>query len=68
MIGTLLQAVPAQEGGGWWNFLPIILFVAVFYFFMIRPQQVKQKELEKMRSALKKGDRVITTSGLLPTA
>ena len=64
MISTLLQAQPAQEGSGWMSFLPMILIIVVFYFFMIRPQQKRQKELDKMRNDLKKGDRVVTTSGL----
>lgn len=46
------------------TFLPLILIVVVCYFMMIRPQQKKQKEEQKMRDALKKGDRVMTTSGL----
>ena len=36
----------------------------VFYFFMIRPQTQKQKELQKQREALKKGDKVITAGGI----
>ncbi len=39
------------------------LFV-VFYFFMIRPQQKKQKELKKMLDSLQRGDKVITSSGI----
>ena len=41
----------------------IAIFV-VFYFFMIRPQQKKQKELQKQRDAIKKGDKVITAGGI----
>ncbi|NVO02462.1 MAG: preprotein translocase subunit YajC [Bacteroidetes bacterium] len=46
------------------SFLPIILIVVVFYFFMIRPQSKKNKELKKFREALKKGDKVITIGGI----
>jgi preprotein translocase subunit YajC len=46
------------------QFLPMILIVAVFYFFMIRPQMNKAKELKKFVAALKKGDKVITTAGI----
>ncbi|MEE0921649.1 MAG: preprotein translocase subunit YajC [Paludibacteraceae bacterium] len=42
----------------------MILIFVVFYFFMIRPQQKKQKELQKQREALKKGDKVITAGGI----
>lgn len=68
MLNTLLQAAPAApaQGGGsaLMNFLPLIPIIVVCYFFMIRPQQKKQKELIKMREAMKKGDHVVTTSGL----
>jgi len=42
----------------------MILIFVVFYFFMIRPQTQKQKELQKQREALKKGDKVITAGGI----
>jgi len=46
------------------TFLPLILVFVVFYFFMIRPQMKKQKEMTNYRSSLKRGDKVITTGGL----
>lgn len=46
------------------TFLPLILVFVVFYFFMIRPQMKKQKELNQYRSSLKRGDKVITTGGI----
>lgn len=46
------------------SLLPIILIFAAFYFFLIRPQQKRQKERVNMLNALKKGDRVITIGGL----
>ena len=46
------------------TFLPLILVFVVFYFFMIRPQMKKQKEMTNYRNSLKKGDKVITTGGL----
>ena len=45
-------------------FVPIILMLAVMWFFLIRPQQKKQKEHRNMIAALKKGDRIITSGGL----
>lgn len=42
----------------------MILIFVVFYFFMIRPQQKKQKELQKQRDAIKKGDKVVTAGGI----
>ena len=46
------------------TFLPLILVFVVFYFFMIRPQMKKQKDMNKYRSSLKKGDKVVTTGGI----
>jgi len=46
------------------TFLPLLLVFVVFYFFMIRPQMKKQKEMSNYRSSLKKGDKVITTGGI----
>lgn len=44
--------------------LPFALIIVIFYFFLIRPQNKKQKETEKMLNALKKGDKVITAGGI----
>ncbi|HBE41422.1 MAG TPA: preprotein translocase subunit YajC [Bacteroidales bacterium] len=56
------------SGGGQGNamitFLPLILVFVVFYFFMIRPQMKKQKEMTNYRSSLKRGDKVVTTGGI----
>ncbi|MBI5573972.1 MAG: preprotein translocase subunit YajC [Elusimicrobia bacterium] len=49
------------------SLMPIVLIFIVFYFLLIRPQSKKQKEHQKMLEALKKGDRVITASGLYGT-
>ncbi len=46
------------------QFLPMILIFVVAYFFMIRPQMKRQKDEKKFASALKKGDKIITKSGL----
>ena len=46
------------------SFLPLILVFVVFYFFMIRPQMRKQKELSNYRNSLQKGDKVVTTGGI----
>ena len=66
ILYILLQAAPAGEGamGNLGSFLPLILIIFVFYFFMIRPQMRKQKELKNYRSALQKGDKVVTTGGI----
>ncbi len=43
--------------------VPLVLIFVVFYFFMIRPQQKKQKDREKVLDSLKRGDKVITIGG-----
>ncbi|HNW56919.1 MAG TPA: preprotein translocase subunit YajC [Bacteroidales bacterium] len=52
------------QGNALVTFLPLILVFVVFYFFMIRPQMKKQKELTNYRNSLKRGDKVITTGGI----
>ncbi len=42
----------------------IVLLVVIFYFFMIRPQQKRQKEINKFRQGVQRGDRVITSGGI----
>lgn len=60
---------PGQSGGagGLLGFLPFLLILVVIYFLMLRPQMRKQKQHQKMLSELKKGDRVITNSGMFGT-
>ena len=62
----VLQANPAGQGSPnmLTSLLPLLLVFVVFYFFMIRPQMKRQKELTAFRSAIAKGDKVITTGGL----
>lgn len=55
----------AENGGGNWNFLIMMLLIfVVMWLFMIRPQQKKQKEIEKAREAMKNGDKVVTAGGI----
>jgi preprotein translocase subunit YajC len=66
----LLLAAPQTDGaapsgpGTLVSFLPLVAIFAIFYFLIIRPQGKKQKETQKMLSALKKGDRVVTIGGI----
>ena len=62
----LLQAAEgaAQQGSQWSFWIMMILIFVVFYFFMIRPQTKKQKELQAQREAMKKGDKVVTAGGM----
>ena len=49
------------------QFIPLILIFVIFYFFLIRPQQKKVKDHKAMVEALKRGDKVITSGGILGT-
>ena len=54
-----------QTGGMDWSFMLMILaMIAIFYFFMIAPQQKKQKKINSFRDSLKKGDKVMTAGGI----
>ncbi len=49
------------------QFIPLILIFVIFYFFLIRPQQKKVKEHKLMVGNLKRGDKVVTSGGLIGT-
>jgi preprotein translocase subunit YajC len=49
------------------QFFPFILIIGIFYFLMIRPQQQKQKALQRQLSELRRGDNVITSGGIIGT-
>lgn len=65
---VLLQGAQAGDGG-MVSMLIIMMAVlfAIVYFFMIRPQNKKQKEIQKFRDALKAGDDVVTIGGIQGT-
>ena len=54
-----------MSGSGFAQFIPLILIFVIFYFFLIRPQQKKAKEHKQMVAALKRGDEVVTSGGLV---
>lgn len=64
LLSILLFTQPAEGQSPLTSFIPLVLIIVVFYFFMIRPQMKKQKELRKFRDELKKGDKVVTTGGI----
>jgi len=60
-----MGGAPAGEGGGGlMTFLPLIAIIAIFYFLILRPQKKRQQESQRMLSALRKGDRVVTIGGI----
>ncbi|MCI1208640.1 MAG: preprotein translocase subunit YajC [Treponema sp.] len=64
-FNLLLQAAgPSSSQGFMMTIMPFVLIIIIFYFFIIRPQNKKQKDTEKMISALKKGDKVVTIGGI----
>lgn len=65
-LQTASGTAPSASGpmGILTSVVPFIAIIAIFYFFLIRPQNKKQKETEKMLSALKKGDKVVTIGGI----
>ena len=54
-----------MSGSGFSQFIPLILIFVIFYFFLIRPQQKKAKEHKLMVAALKRGDEVVTSGGIV---
>ena len=56
-----------MENSGIGQFIPLILIFVVFYFFLIRPQQKKVKDHKLMVESLKRGDRIVTTGGIVGT-
>ena len=56
-----------MEGSGIGQFIPLILIFVIFYFFLIRPQQKKVKEHKAMVESLKRGDKVVTSGGIIGT-
>ena len=53
------------SGSGFAQFIPLILIFVIFYFFLIRPQQKRAKEHKAMVAALKRGDEVVTSGGIV---
>ena len=66
ILALLLFSPPAggQTPNPFIQLVPLVLIFIVFYFFMIRPQQKKQKDREKVLDNLKRGDRVVTIGGI----
>jgi len=63
-LNILLMGSPSGSSNPYQGLIMMGIIVVVFYFFMIRPQMKKQKEMNKFREGLKNGDKVITTGGI----
>jgi preprotein translocase subunit YajC len=66
MLILLAQApaAPTAPGPGIGSFVPFIFIIVIMYFVMLRPQMRRQKEQQRLVSALKTGDRVVTNAGI----
>ena len=62
---TTALLMSGSGGGGWTNLIFFGAILVIFYFFIIRPQSQRQKELEKMRDNLEKGDKIVTSGGII---
>ncbi|MBK9945946.1 MAG: preprotein translocase subunit YajC [Nitrospira sp.] len=60
-------AASGGGAGGILSLVPFLLIFVIFYFLLIRPQQQKQKQQQTLLDAIKKGDKVVTTSGIWGT-
>jgi len=61
------QGLGGGDMGALGSFLPLILIFVVFYFLLIRPQQKKQKAHRQLLEALHRGDKIVTSGGLVGT-
>ncbi len=65
---TLITPLQAAQGdGGMSMIIMLVVMFAIMYFFMIRPQQKKQKELQNFRKSIERGQEVITAGGIYGT-
>jgi preprotein translocase subunit YajC len=60
----VLQAEAQGFGQSLTSMWPLLLIMVVFWFFLMRPQMKRQKELKKFRDSLAKGDKIVTTGGI----
>lgn len=66
-MNTILLEAQGQQGGGMSMIIMLVVLFAIMYFFMIRPQNKKQKEIQKFRNELSVGQEVITIGGVYGT-
>ena len=64
LLTLLLQEAAAPKARGYSSIIMMVALIAIFYFFMIRPQSKRQKEIRKFRESLTEGQKVITAGGI----
>ena len=70
MLSIVCMPLYAADGGSTnivANFLPMVLIIAIFYLFLIRPSQKKAKEHQNMSNSIKRNDKIITSGGIYAT-
>ena len=63
-MNTIILQAAGQQGGGMSMIIMMVVLLAIMYFFMIRPQNKKQKEIQKFRNSLSVGQQIITIGGI----
>ena len=59
-----LASTPTQGSSPWTMIIMLVIFVAIFYFMLIRPQKKREKEEQKMRNDIQVGDEIISIGGI----
>ena len=67
MTTNMILAAQGQAGGGYSMIIMMVAIFAIMYYFMIRPQQKKQKEIRNFQNSIKEGTKVITAGGMYGT-
>lgn len=65
MFNSALFLMGSPEQAGWMNLIFLAAIFGIFYFFIIRPQKQRQKEIQTMVDNLKKGDKIVTSGGMI---
>lgn len=65
MFNTALFLMGSPEQAGWMNLIFLGAIFLIFYFFIIRPQKQRQKEIQTMVDNLEKGDKIVTSGGMI---
>lgn len=65
MFINALFMMGGAEGGGWTSLIFMGLIFLIFYWFIIRPQSQRQKEIQEKVSNMKKGDKIVTSGGMI---
>lgn len=67
-VASTAGAAPAAAGGSLLGFMtPLLVIFLIFYFFLLRPQNKRLQEYQKLMASLRRGDRVVTTGGIIGT-